>query len=209
LAQLKKLKGTDASWKDDVEPPTEEQEFSDDEQERAVKNKKKRKNKKAGDPPAGNEPSSGTGSSDQYRGRKRTFQGNHFEAPTYNRRQSPSPFVLPDVPGFAPVERGYYTAGHYPPNLEHPRFRQRLPYISPKPQWYAQHGPNDFHEQHSLRPPPPISPSFNPMFSPAPRFPQTNPWRTAQPLASPMRPYVNQRPHYFPAPSIEPTPPGV
>lgn len=44
LAQLEKLRGTDASWKDDIEPPPEVQEFSDDEKEREVKKKgKKRK----------------------------------------------------------------------------------------------------------------------------------------------------------------------
>lgn len=44
--QLRKLKGTDASWKDNNEPPTEMKEYSDDEEERRdkMKNKSKRKN---------------------------------------------------------------------------------------------------------------------------------------------------------------------
>lgn len=48
MAQLQKLKGTDASWLDDVEPPPEAQEFSDDEAEREMK-KKKRQRKPRGE----------------------------------------------------------------------------------------------------------------------------------------------------------------
>lgn len=43
VAQLRKMKGTDASWLDDIETPADEQEFSDDDQERAVKKKGRRK----------------------------------------------------------------------------------------------------------------------------------------------------------------------
>ncbi|XP_057309720.1 RNA-binding protein 33-like isoform X2 [Hydractinia symbiolongicarpus] len=48
LEQLRKLKGSDASWKDDCEPPPEFLDYSDDEEERRVKSeqKKRRKNGK-------------------------------------------------------------------------------------------------------------------------------------------------------------------
>uniref|UniRef100_A0A1B6MTW3 H/ACA ribonucleoprotein complex non-core subunit NAF1 n=1 Tax=Graphocephala atropunctata TaxID=36148 RepID=A0A1B6MTW3_9HEMI len=48
LAQLMKLKGSDASWEDDVEPPEIHLEYSDDEQEqRAKKKRSKNRNRKA------------------------------------------------------------------------------------------------------------------------------------------------------------------
>ncbi|XP_022092868.1 H/ACA ribonucleoprotein complex non-core subunit NAF1-like isoform X2 [Acanthaster planci] len=44
--RLKQLKGSDASWENDEEPPPECVEFSDDEEERAAKNKKKNEKRK-------------------------------------------------------------------------------------------------------------------------------------------------------------------
>ena len=44
--QLMKLKGTDASWKDDIETPDQYADFSDDEKERVAKNRKKTGKKK-------------------------------------------------------------------------------------------------------------------------------------------------------------------
>ena len=37
VEQLRKMKGSDASWKDDIEPQKEQQDFSDDEEERAAR----------------------------------------------------------------------------------------------------------------------------------------------------------------------------
>ncbi|XP_067877624.1 H/ACA ribonucleoprotein complex non-core subunit NAF1 [Heterodontus francisci] len=47
--QLKKEKGSDASWRNDQEPPTEALDFSDDEKEKEAKQKKKRKQQNHGD----------------------------------------------------------------------------------------------------------------------------------------------------------------
>ncbi|XP_068178723.1 H/ACA ribonucleoprotein complex non-core subunit NAF1 [Antennarius striatus] len=46
LKQLKLLKGSDASWKNDQEPPTEALDYSDDEKEQEAKRKLKRSKKK-------------------------------------------------------------------------------------------------------------------------------------------------------------------
>ena len=42
VEQLRKIKGSDASWKDDIEPQNEHVEYSDDEQERAARKSKKK-----------------------------------------------------------------------------------------------------------------------------------------------------------------------
>ncbi|KAK7482299.1 hypothetical protein BaRGS_00026427 [Batillaria attramentaria] len=49
VAQLKKLKGSDASWENNNEPPPAHLEYSDDEQERRAKAKAKSRNRKKGD----------------------------------------------------------------------------------------------------------------------------------------------------------------
>lgn len=50
LEQLRKLKGTDASWKHDEEPPEWVKDFSDDEEERKAKKKSKPQSKTVQDP---------------------------------------------------------------------------------------------------------------------------------------------------------------
>ena len=49
VEQLRKMKGSDASWKDDIEPQKEQQDFSDDEEERAARRTRNKLFKKQDD----------------------------------------------------------------------------------------------------------------------------------------------------------------
>lgn len=131
LAQLRRLKGSDASWLNDIEPPVEEVEYSDDEMERIAK--KKKRNRKFQNACATEEdaiPKEGedmqrTGAG--FRGRKRQYNhnGNHQN---FSNNQPPAvvshphgcpPFMPPMVPGFSPFPFAPPHAYAGPPNQGH------------------------------------------------------------------------------------------
>ncbi|ODN00927.1 H/ACA ribonucleoprotein complex non-core subunit NAF1 [Orchesella cincta] len=141
LAQLRKLKGSDASWVNDIEPPADEVEFSDDEMERnARKKKRNRRNMRARatEADAMYRDDDSTGES-QNRGPKRHLNPNGQQTPgnRYGAHAHP-PFTPPLVPGFTPY--GPMNPGFHPPgptfpssNMHHhgggnPRFRGNRPY---------------------------------------------------------------------------------
>ena len=114
VAQLKMFKGTDASWKDDIEPPAEEIEFSDDEAERAARmgrggrrgrGRRGRGGIDSTEPgPPGTDGDAIPCSMPQREPRKRR---------AFNPSEGQSPYVPAQVSGFGPPSYGHYGSGNH------------------------------------------------------------------------------------------------
>ncbi|XP_026531610.1 H/ACA ribonucleoprotein complex non-core subunit NAF1 [Notechis scutatus] len=174
--KLKQEKGSDASWKNDDEPPPEALDFSDDEKEKAAKSHKKSQNIK--------------------RKKLRSQQNDsHDNGPNYqSRRQPPSEYSGGYCRG-QPTTR--FSWGRPPHVAPFPRF-YRQPNITP--QYYSSdYAPPPFCQQQSLEsmrshqysfPPPPFETvSHNTNFPPPPppvdwRWPPAFPQNAYEPLLS-------------------------
>ncbi|KAM4594863.1 uncharacterized protein V3H82_002453 isoform 1-T2 [Fundulus diaphanus] len=144
--QLKLLKGSDASWKNDDEPPEEALDYSDDEKEQEAKRKIRNKKKENGN----------IDKSGQHQGHdRRGFQSRHA-----------GPRVQRQHPRNAPPQysHSYCPPGHTetPPSYRPPHSRYLPPPSHPPP--HHPFSPPSF----PLYPPPPLPPPafFNPSFSP-------------------------------------------
>lgn len=146
VAQLKQFRGTDASWKDDIEPPPEVQEFSDDEMEAFAKKGGRRRVRCRG---RGNMNSDFPDSqTDIYgdRGRKRQFGHKIFTPVEFNSYNPQN-----NAPGFSSrgqFHRGRgrgYSGGAFYNNMGFSSAampRPRFP-ASPSPQLYAGQSNNE------------------------------------------------------------------
>ncbi|XP_062334605.1 H/ACA ribonucleoprotein complex non-core subunit NAF1 [Osmerus eperlanus] len=151
IEQLRQMKGSDASWKNDQEPPPEELDFSDDETEHMAKKKKKKKNQKKRDfPPADATPPPPPG-------------GDLYGRPPISQR----PLQQRDHRGFAPRREGTPFYRHQgPPMNTHPHAHP-----------HAHHGhtpPHTYHPQYLPPPcpyPPPFQPQGFPNYAPPPPWP--------------------------------------
>ncbi|XP_035516719.1 H/ACA ribonucleoprotein complex non-core subunit NAF1-like [Morone saxatilis] len=149
--QLKLLKGSDASWKNDQEPPAEALDYSDDEKEQEAKRKVKNSKKKRDSNNAEN-PAHITQNTLQQQRDVRVFPPRHAGPPF--RHQNPRNQHLP------------FKHTHAPPRHIHPppRHTNVLPMYLPPPCPYPPPPPHPFPPPNfPLYPPPPAF--FNPSFS--------------------------------------------
>uniref|UniRef100_UPI00398E3639 H/ACA ribonucleoprotein complex non-core subunit NAF1 n=1 Tax=Pristiophorus japonicus TaxID=55135 RepID=UPI00398E3639 len=138
--QLKQEKGSDASWRNDQEPPTEALDFSDDEKEKEAKQKKKKKQQNRGD----KNTRSGGKEDGQAQQQKQVYSmyGSGFQH-SHGRGFSPYSSVRFDNPTGREFAQPRGTFG--------PPFNQRLPFRPP-----------GFHPPYMIHSPPVMS---NPMMS--------------------------------------------
>ncbi|KAM8879357.1 uncharacterized protein naf1 [Spinachia spinachia] len=142
--RLKVFKGSDASWKNDQEPPVEALDYSDDEKEQEAKKKMKYSRKKRDNSNAGN-------------------PGHITQNVVLQQR---------DVRGFQPRHSGP-PSWHQDPRNIHPQFRHANPHpMYPPPPCPYPPPPSHFFPPPNLPlyPPPPPSSFFNPSF-PCPQWP--------------------------------------
>ncbi|XP_029909041.1 H/ACA ribonucleoprotein complex non-core subunit NAF1-like [Myripristis murdjan] len=174
--QLIQLKGSDASWKNDQEPPPEALDYSDDEQEQEAKKKKKQNAKKKRDSNITDTPAEITHSALQQRPHDiRGFPPRHTGAPF--RHQDPRHKHTPFQHRQAPPRHT-----HTPPRHTHttPRHTHIPPMYPPPPCPYPPpppphaFAPPNF--PHYPPPPLPPPPSFcHPSFSSPPWPPHSIP----------------------------------
>ncbi|NXN79397.1 NAF1 protein, partial [Bombycilla garrulus] len=182
--KLKQEKGSDASWKNDQEPPPEVLDFSDDEQEREAKEKRKRPQSQARKkvrsetlPLSENrefDPSVQQPASSYSRGyRGRGFSRDLFPPPSGPRGffrppgRPPQPYsadrrIYQESPTFPPPYRKENPMMHPqyafpPPNFGY--FSDGHQFQSPPPNMSMMWtGPNMYHSYYSFLPPPPPPP---------------------------------------------------
>ncbi|XP_021955883.1 H/ACA ribonucleoprotein complex non-core subunit NAF1 isoform X2 [Folsomia candida] len=200
LAQLEKLRGTDASWKDDIEPPPEVQEFSDDEKEREVKKKGKKRKVRVRAGGINQNPSNGSAPAPpplRQPGRPHyNPRPPHHQRPAQYRNNFPNSYGGPQPPRHAFEYEQYLanlTASNYYRPPQHAYFPRQPDYS-----WHTH--PAALHGA----PPPPPPPRFN-NANPYQHFnPPSVPWRRQSPL-----PAQQQRGGGGQHPYVPPLPPGT
>lgn len=120
------MKGSDASWLNDIEPPREEMDFSDDEMEKIAK--KKRRNRKLLNAHATEEDATyredeESSAMTTHRGKKR----NHNDRPMPHYSNNHTPYLPPNVPGFTPSRPPVGYQGHHMRAWGHEMNRMRAP----------------------------------------------------------------------------------
>lgn len=155
LSTLTKMKGSDASWLDDIEPPERYLEYSDDEQERAARKARKNKNseqingnneevrpqrgpprpmargrRQYQQPPPHHQPQYGPGNNYNGYGRRNP----HFRPQTPPQQFPPQYFRLPPTPAAGPMyQNPYANVGQFyanpfafTPQVNYPPFNPTL-----------------------------------------------------------------------------------
>ncbi|XP_033752624.1 H/ACA ribonucleoprotein complex non-core subunit NAF1-like [Pecten maximus] len=174
---LKSLKGSDASWKDDNEPPEKYMEYSDDEEERASKSKSRAKDRsKQKDEADGNEgdqlpgakirrtSTRGTGrpqkfwkDTEQYGQTDKTHNGWNNGGDSYNSGGPQCSYGNQQGRGGGPryASRPYSRGGAAPPqHFHYPRPRAQGPFGRPavfqsEPTYNMKPGPGQFYQDNS------------------------------------------------------------
>ncbi|XP_048476052.1 H/ACA ribonucleoprotein complex non-core subunit NAF1 [Rhincodon typus] len=160
--QLKQEKGSDASWRNDQEPPAEALDFSDDEKEREAKQKKKKKQQNHGDKntrSGGKEDGQAQQQKQVHSVCGRGFKcspGHEFRHQSSTRFESPQP---PENFGTSFNQRSPFRPPGFHPSINMLRSQPVMsnPLMSwpfTPPFWTPM--PNDMH--HFLTPPPPPPP---------------------------------------------------
>jgi len=170
--QLLKMKGTDASWKDDQETPAQFADYSDDESEQKSRKKNKTATYKPGDeggggdgaPPARkqkrayNPPRPGSQRSQQnifYRQNRRFNPRDHGGGIRWDRPPPPPPVQAPHYGGGHPPAPGPSAPQMYSvPPPQPPHGPQGAGYSGP--QTYQGASSSGYHHQYPPPPPPPI-----------------------------------------------------
>ncbi|XP_041040210.1 H/ACA ribonucleoprotein complex non-core subunit NAF1 [Carcharodon carcharias] len=169
--KLKQDKGSDASWRNDQEPPTEALDFSDDEKEREAKQKKKKKQRNHGDKntqPGGKEDGQAQQQKQVHSTYGRGFQHNPGQRFSH---YSSARFENPTGCGFAPPSGSFgppfnqrppfRPPGFHPDNMMHSQPVVSNPMMSRSysPSFWPPM-PNDVHGFLTPPPPPPPRPPF-------------------------------------------------
>ena len=184
VEQLRKMKGSDASWKDDIEPQREQQDFSDDEEERAARRTRNKLFQKQDDGIDCSSNDSGipqdtNNPGDSKHGQRKILKAKRAYKPPSSGQQSNNAFYR-NTKRFNPRQTGPVrwnsvpsrnNYGNAQPGQFHSNTRNPIRPIQPSNSESLQY--NQFHAQHtpsSLRPqmvpmefsrPPPISPGIN------------------------------------------------
>ncbi|CAL8126590.1 unnamed protein product [Orchesella dallaii] len=225
LAQLRKLKGSDASWVNDIEPPADEVEFSDDEMERIAKKKKRnRRNMRARATEADAMYREDESTGENHRGTKRHMNPNvqHTASNSYGVHPQFTPPLVPGFIPYGPSNPGFHGPAFPSNHMQHysgpNRFRGHRPYrgrhsVPHHPQHY---GPNIL----PAYPPHPSVPNpthFRPWCPPNPwqnnQQAMTFDFRSQNPFPNAYGPVPPPPPPRHPSTSMhtnfEPAPPGT
>ena len=184
VEQLRKMKGSDASWKDDIEPQREQQDFSDDEEERAARRTRNKLFQKQDDGIDCSSNDSGipqdtNNPGDSKQGQRKILKAKRAYKPPSSGQQSNNAFYR-NTKRFNPRQTGPVrwnsvpsrsNYGNAQPGQFHSNSRNTIRSAQPSNSESLPY--NQFHAQHTastLRPqmvpmefsrPPPIRPSLN------------------------------------------------
>ncbi|CAG7716818.1 unnamed protein product [Allacma fusca] len=155
LAQLERLRGTDASWKDDHEAPNEFLDYSDDETEKIIKNKNRKPRPRKNIPLDRSFPPDSAINQDiteDHRlARKRNFNHN----PGFGGQPNGNRFGPPRPPGFAPPN-AFGAPGPFRPTFAQHCYRPMVPEFANSQDFYGapRYGSMDPYGNHRFGPPP-------------------------------------------------------